>query len=57
LVSGRQTAAPAGASGKTGRTDIRRSGPANLFTDFCNKIGTHFPFAALHKFGSYRGFI
>jgi hypothetical protein len=29
-----------GRAAKTGRTDIRRSGPANLFTDFCNKIGT-----------------
>ena len=26
-------------------------------TDFCNKIGTHSPFAALRKSGSYRGFI
>ena len=28
----------------------------NLGPDFCNKIGTHSPFAALHKFGSYWGF-
>jgi hypothetical protein len=27
-----------GRAAKTGRTDIRRSGPANPFTDFCNKI-------------------
>jgi hypothetical protein len=27
-----------GRAEKPGRTDIRRRGPANLLTDFCNKI-------------------
>jgi hypothetical protein len=39
-----------GRAEKPGRTDIRRRGPANLLTDFCNKIGTKPKSLALQRF-------
>jgi hypothetical protein len=46
--------------GRTATNDGATAPPAGFAhssADFCNKIGTQSPFAALQKFGSYWGFI